>query len=88
MTRDDIIRMAREAATEDGSVNRDDGKDVVLYAAKTTLFLERFAALVAEQERQDCARVVMSFKNWTRVDLLPIAEAIKSRRLDIKREQA
>jgi hypothetical protein len=48
MTRDDIIRMAREAATEDGSVNRDDGKDVVLYAAKTTLFLERFAALVEQ----------------------------------------
>jgi len=58
MTRDDIIRMAREAATEDGSVNRDDGKDVVLYAAKTTRFLERFAALVAKAEREVCAKVV------------------------------
>ena len=52
MNRDDILRMAREAATEDGSVNRDDGKDVVLYAAKTTRFLERFATLV-EQDVMD-----------------------------------
>jgi hypothetical protein len=57
MNRDDIIRMAREAATEDGSVNRDDGKDVVLYAAKTTRFLERFATLVAKAERAACAKV-------------------------------
>ena len=54
MTQDDIRRMAREAATEDGSVNRDDGKDVVLYAAKTTRFLERFATLVAAKEREAC----------------------------------
>ena len=52
MNRDDILRMARKAATEDGSVNRDDGKDVVLYAAKTTRFLERFATLV-EQDVMD-----------------------------------
>ena len=52
MNRDDILRMAREATTEDGSVNRDDGKDVVLYAAKTTRFLERFATLV-EQDVMD-----------------------------------
>ncbi len=51
MTRDDIIRMAREAATEDGSVKRSDGKNIVIYAAKTSLFLERFAALVAAAER-------------------------------------
>jgi hypothetical protein len=50
MTRDDIIRLAREAATEDGSVNRSDGKNIVIYAAKTSLFLERFAALVAERD--------------------------------------
>ena len=57
MTQDDIIRMAREAATEDGSTSREDGKDVVLYAAKTNRFLERFAALVAEAERDACAVV-------------------------------
>jgi hypothetical protein len=61
MNRDDIIRMAREAATEDGSVNRDDGKDVVLYAAKTTLFLERFAALVSASEREACAQIALQW---------------------------
>jgi len=55
MTRDEIIRLAREAATEDGSVNRSDGKNIVIYAAKTSLFLERFAALVAAAEREACA---------------------------------
>ena len=57
MTRDDIIKLAHEAATEDGSTNREDGKNVVLYAAKTNRFLERFAALVAEAEREACAQV-------------------------------
>ena len=55
MTKDDIIRMAREAATEDGSVKRTDGKNVVIYAAKTNRFLERFAALVAAHEREKVA---------------------------------
>ena len=57
MNRDDIIRMAREAASEDGSIDRNDGKNVVLYAAKTSRFLERFAALVAAAEREACAKV-------------------------------
>jgi hypothetical protein len=52
MNREDIIRMAREAASEDGSIDRKDGKNVVLYAAKTSRFLERFAALVAAAERE------------------------------------
>ena len=55
MTQDEIIEMAREAATEDGSVKRTDGKNVVIYAAKTNRFLERFAALVALAEREACA---------------------------------
>lgn len=57
MNRDDIIRMAQEAATDDGSVKRTDGKNVVIYAAKTNRFLERFAALVAAAEREACAKV-------------------------------
>ena len=52
MNRDDIIRMARESASEDGSISRDDGKNIVLYAAKTTQFLQRFAAIVAAAERE------------------------------------
>ena len=52
MNREAIIRMAREAATKDGSTSRADGKTIVLYAAKTNQFLERFAALVAAAERE------------------------------------
>jgi hypothetical protein len=53
MNREDIIRMAREA----GSIDRKDGKNVVLYAAKTGGFVDqsellRFAALVAAAERE------------------------------------
>jgi hypothetical protein len=57
MTREELLKLAHEAATEDGSTNREDGKNVVLYAAKTNRFLERFAALVAEAEREACAAV-------------------------------
>jgi len=53
MTREDILKLAREAATEDGSISRDDGKNIVLYAVKTTQFLERFAALVVAAEREE-----------------------------------
>ncbi len=55
MTQEDILRMAREAATEDGSISRDDGKNTVLYAVKTTQFLERFAAIVAAAQREKVA---------------------------------
>ncbi len=59
MNREEIIRMAREAASEDGTTRPD--KNIVLYAAKTSKFLERFAALVAEHERNACAKVVEDY---------------------------
>ena len=71
MTREEVMEMAYESGMIGGYEGEPD-------------LLERFAALVAEQERQDCVRVVMSFKNWSRVDLLPISEAIKSRRLEFR----
>ena len=51
MTRDDIIRMAREAdpLTEDGWLYR--------IAMLTPETLERFATLVAQAEREECAKV-------------------------------
>lgn len=73
MTRDEIAQMMQDSSGMNWG---------------TEAHFQRFAALVAEQERQDCARVVMSFKNWSRVDLLPISEAIKSRRLGVNRGQA
>lgn len=69
MTRDDITRMAREAATEDGSTGRADGKTTVLYAAKTNQFLERFADLVAKAERKACAELVSSYLTSMSIDV-------------------
>ena len=46
MTRDDIMRMSREALT------KDDGGYLSTYE-----YLERFAALVAAAEREACAKV-------------------------------
>lgn len=43
MTRDDIIRMAREAG----------GREVGAYWDMTVFMLERFAALVAQRERDE-----------------------------------
>jgi len=60
MTQEDILRMAREAATEDGSISRDDGKNIVLYAVKTTQFLERFVAIVEASQREKVAHWMRS----------------------------
>ena len=54
MTEDDIIRMAREAAQLDGTNPPE--KSVTLYAAKSSRFLEKFAALVAAATREACAK--------------------------------
>jgi len=51
MTRDDIIRLAREAG---------------LWPAVTDVFpkeLERFAALVAAHEREECARICNGYND-------------------------
>ncbi len=65
MTRDDIICMAREAGitfvTEVG------------VASATPEWLERFAALVAAAEREECAKVADKYmERWT-------ADAIRAR---------
>ena len=54
-TKDEIIRMAKEAAQQDGTNPPE--KSVTLYAAKSSRFLEKFAALVAAAEREECAKV-------------------------------
>jgi len=48
MTRDEVIRMAREAGVYDGAMN--------LYWCGVEN-IERFAALVAAREREECARL-------------------------------
>lgn len=47
MTRDDVIRMAREAGVKDGLLS---------WPGVPEMF-ERFAALVAAAEREECAKV-------------------------------
>ena len=50
MTREDVIRMAIEVGFYDGEVD------------KCQLMLERFAYLVAQQEREACAKVCDAFQ--------------------------
>jgi hypothetical protein len=60
MTRDEIIRMAREA----GAVVSADGSWHKFETQKT---LERFAVLVAEHEREKCAKVCEELRDdWLR----------------------
>jgi len=56
VTRDDIIRMAREAGGIDFTNNNAWGVTTWL-GTGTPEFLERFAALVAAAEREACAKV-------------------------------
>ena len=52
MTRDDVIRMAREA-----------GDDVEHALPSDLDFLERFAALVAAAEREACAEIADEYEH-------------------------
>ena len=49
MTREDVIRIALEVGFYDGEID------------KCQLLLERFAYLVAQQEREACAKVCETF---------------------------
>ena len=55
MTRDDILAIARQAGSADGTTPLE--KSIVLYAAKSSKFLEKFAALIANKEREACAKL-------------------------------
>ena len=70
MTRDDIIRIAKQAAEETGTLTPTEWNDPLL---------ERFAALVAAAEREACAKVC---DGWVSSGFHPatvIAEAIRAR---------
>ena len=66
MTRDDIIRMAREAMSHTSIepndkvtfyVSYNNGIDADGFCDSVETFIERFANLVAEAEREACAQV-------------------------------
>ena len=64
MTRDDIIRMAREAGGADITVNG----FTSWVGTQSPEFLERFAALVAAAEREECAKVCEALGNDASID--------------------
>jgi hypothetical protein len=66
MNRDDIIRMAREADAAHDDV-------------PITPFLDRFAALVAEHERERCARLVEQYTGAWDDKGYALAQAIRQR---------
>ena len=71
MTKDDIIRMAREAGLyvdEDGEILEGDGWHT------QTIFIERFAEIVAAAEREACAVIAFNAKTY-----LEAAAAIRAR---------
>lgn len=76
MTKDDVTRMAHEAAGFDGTTSLE--RPVVLYAAMSKDFLDKFAALVAAQEREACAVVCDDWPNG-RDDVYSLAVAIRAR---------
>ena len=80
MTRDDIIKLAREAGMPPAEIITD---KAVVYPVPESL--ERFAALVAEREREACAKVCEDMSgpieifNPKHVHYIDCAAAIRAR---------
>lgn len=74
MTRDDIIKMARDAGFYGSEILGEHDYDVVGLVAD----LERFAALVAATEREACAKVCEE-SHWSLDDRNEYAAAIRAR---------
>jgi len=73
MTRDDIIRMAREAGFESNSLG-------MTYTSGSLLdLLERFAELVAAAEREACAQICGEVGEHPSLTPRHCAEAIRAR---------
>jgi len=73
MTRDDIIRMAREAGFESNSLG-------MTYTSGSLLdLLERFAELVAAAEREACAEVCELMYDYGWLDAKRCAREIRAR---------
>lgn len=81
MTRDDIIRMAREAGAS--QLMRLDDEYVAYFELTGNAAIERFAALVAAAEREECAKVCdrryMGDNNREDMEARRCAAAIRAR---------
>ena len=73
MTRDDIIRMAKEAGVS--PVN----DQQIKFEGPMWLCLERFAALVAAAERERCIEVLLSNFDIEDENIFEVAAAIRAR---------
>jgi hypothetical protein len=75
MNKEDIIRMAREACDQ---APREDWNSTAWVFGDETL--ERFAALVAEHEREQCARLCdQMFHDWCNQEFEDEDEAYKNK---------
>ena len=83
MTKDDIIRMAREAMSHTSIepndkvtfyVSYNNGIDADGFCDSVETFIERFAHLVAAAEREACAQIAFNAKTY-----LEAAAAIRER---------
>lgn len=79
MNREDIIRMAREAQLGTSLIHKGGEQRVWIEGADWHDELERFAALVAAAEREQCALIAESYE--PRCDTCPsgVANAIRAR---------
>ena len=75
MTRDEIIRMAKEAGWSRTGRNPETGPEFPVLIDR----LERFAALVAAAEREACAKVCDGWVSFGFHPATVIAEAIRAR---------
>jgi len=75
MTKDEIIRMAQEAGW---SVRG--GFVMPTHAGHITHELERFAALVASNEREACAKVCANWSDYTNGIAPTLAKVIRAKR--------
>ena len=64
MNREDIIRMAQEAWLSDKEAQLITEFDEAYISCTYLQDLEKFAALVASAEREECARIAEKQLNW------------------------
>jgi len=76
MTRDDILRMAREVGAYYAAIDEATGQEFLTLPEQA---FERFAALVAESERKACAKVVESYTGAWDDQGYALAQAIRNR---------
>ena len=82
MTKDDIIRMARKAGLRRYQANlMSNPPQIRFFYESDEESIKRFAALVASEEREACARLCeeLELPDWPNKIRQPLASAIRAR---------